>query len=77
MISSGFRFMNIPRMECESYQDYLERTYFILNNFKTGKYSYEELIEKSRLYYTMKVLKCVYCEKSMNEIKNMGEYAGV
>lgn len=77
MLSSGYKFIEIPRMDCESFQDYLERSYFVINNLKSRKYSYDVLLEKSLLYHSIKVLKCNYSPKSMDEIKEMSKFAGV
>lgn len=75
MIQSGFKFIEVKRIECESFQNYLERCNFISNNFKTGKYDLDKLIEKSKLYYSIKILKCKYNEKILSEIENMAKYA--
>jgi len=77
MLSSGYKFIEIPRMDCESFQDYLERSYFVINNLKSRKYTYDVLLEKSLLYHSIKVLKCNYSSKSMDQIKEMSKFAGV
>jgi len=76
-MQSGFRFFNIERFECESFQDYLERCYFITNNFKSGQYNFDDLVEKSKLYNSVKILKCKYSDDQMKKIKEMAEYSGV
>lgn len=77
MIQSGFKFIEVERMECESFQNYLERCNFISNNFKTGKYDLDVLIKKSQLFYSIKILKCKYNEKILSEIENMVKYSDV
>lgn len=77
MISSGFKFFEIKRLNSESFQDYLERYYFIVNNLRSGKYSYEELLEKSLIFSSIKVLKCGYQDSTMKEIDEMSIYAGL
>ena len=77
MILSGFKTVELNRLECESFQDYLERIYFVINNLKFGKYDFENLVEKSLLFYSVKVLKCKYDISTMDELQNMCKYAGV
>lgn len=77
MQSSGFKTLIIPRQECESFQDYLERSYFIMNNLKNEKYSLDEITNKSYIYNAIKILKCHYDEKVEKEIEEMAKYAGV
>jgi len=77
MFSSGFKLIKVERLDCESFQDYLERSYFIINNLKNQKFSYEQIVEKSLLYNSIRVLKCGYSEEVLNEIKKMSDYAGV
>ena len=77
MITSGFQLFCIKRYDQESYDDYMERSYFILNNIRKGQYTYEELVEKSYFFYCIQKLGCKYHPKIMEEIKNMAEYAGL
>ena len=77
MLSIGFKNLEIERFGNESFQDYLERCYFIGNNLRNKKYTYEELVDKSMLFYYIKVLKCGYSDDIMNEIKEMSKFAGV
>lgn len=77
MFSAGYKFVEIERIDCESFQDYLERCYFVINNLKSGEYDYEFLIEKSKLYRLVKILKCRYDEKTMDEIRKMAIYSSV
>lgn len=77
MFSAGFKFIDIERLKCESFQDYLERCYFVINNMKNGKYNYGELVEKSLMFHSIKVIGCRYSPDTMNEIREMVKYAGV
>jgi hypothetical protein len=77
MNTSGFQIFNIKRYDIESYDDYMERSFFILNNMRSGKYTFETLLEKSYFYYSIQKLGCKYNTKIMNEIKNLAVYAGL
>lgn len=77
MNASGFQIFNIKRYDIESYDDYMERSFFILNNMRSGKYTFETLLEKSYFYYSIQKLGCKYNTKIMNEIKNLAVYAGL
>lgn len=77
MIISGFRTIELDRLECESFQDYMERCYFVVNNLKNGKYDYDNLVNMSLLFHSIKVLRCSYEKQRMNEIIEMCKYAGV
>jgi hypothetical protein len=77
MFSAGFKFIDIERLKCESFQDYLERCNFVVMNFKSEKYDLGYLIEKSKLFRAVKVLKCVYPENVMKEINEMSLFAGL
>lgn len=77
MILTGFKFVDVKRLDSESFQDYLERSYFVVNNLKKGKYSLDELIDKSLLFNAIKVSKCTYSPQTMEEIEEMCKYAGV
>jgi len=77
LISSGFDFVEIERRDCESFQNYMERCYFIINNRKRGKYSLEELVGKSILYQAIVKMGCKYSLEIMGEIKDMCDYAGI
>jgi hypothetical protein len=77
MIASGFKLFCVKRYDQESYDDYMERSYFILNNLRKELYTYDELVEKSYFFYCIQKLGCKYNPKIMEEIKNMAEYAGL
>lgn len=77
IVTSGFKSIEVERLDCESYQNYLERTYFIMNNLKSGKYDIDELIQKSLIYYSIKVLGCGYVKDTENCIRDMSKFAGV
>jgi hypothetical protein len=77
MSSSGFIYADIKRFPNESYNNYLERTVFILNNLKAKKLSFDELVQKSFYFHSMKVLKCGYSSETNQEIKNMSQFAGI
>ncbi len=77
MNASGFQIFNIKRYDYESYDDYIERSFFILNNMRSGKYTFETLLEKSYFYYSIQKLGCKYNTIIMNEIKNLAIYAGL
>lgn len=77
IINSGFNFVNIERHKCESFQNYMARCYFIVNNLKKKKYNLEELIEKSKIFHAITILNCTYPKNIMDEIKEMCEYAGI
>ena len=76
MIATGFKFIDIERYNYESYDDYIERCYFIINNLKKGEYKLEELIEKSKFFYNIYKLKCKYNSNITDEINKMTKYAG-
>lgn len=77
MNASGFQLFTIIRYEYESYDDYIERSFFISNNMRTGKFTFENLVEKSYFYYCIQKLGCKYNSKIMNEIKDLTVYAGL
>jgi hypothetical protein len=77
MNTSGFKIFTITRYDTESYDDYIERSFFILNNMRSGKYTFEALVEKSYFYYSIKKLGCKYTTQIMNDIKNLAVYAGL
>ena len=47
MNTSGFQLFTVKRYEQESYDDYMERSFFILNNMRSGKFTFDILVEKS------------------------------
>jgi hypothetical protein len=77
MNTSGFQIFSVNRYDTESYDDYIERSFFILNNMRSGKYTFETLVEKSYFYYCIKKLGCKYNTKIIDEIKNLAIYAGL
>jgi len=77
MILSGFQFIDIKREECESFQNYMERCYFIINNLRTGKFNLEELINKSLFFRSIKIFKCSYSKQIMEEISTLSKNAGI
>ncbi len=77
MQSSGFKIFNIRRLECESFQDYLERSSFIMNNLKNEKYTFENIVNISLLYNSVKILKCGYDVNTLRELEEMCKYSGV
>ena len=74
---SGFQIYKVNRYDAESYDDYMERSFFILNNMRSGNYNYDVLIEKSYIYYCIQKLGCKYNKKIMDEIRNLAIYAGL
>jgi len=74
---SGFQLFTVNRYDYESYDDYMERSFFILNNMRSGKYKFEILVEKSYLYYCIQKLGCKYNRKIMDEIRDLAIYAGL
>ena len=77
LINSGFNFINIERNKCESFQNYMTRCHFIVNNLKKEKYNLEQLLEKAIIFQAITVLGCKYPTVIMEEIKEMCEYAGI
>ena len=77
MLSIGFKFLDVERLRGESYDDYLERSVFIGNNFKLGEYDLETLIEKSKIYSNIKVLGCKYSANIMEEISRISRQGSV
>jgi hypothetical protein len=77
MNTSGFQLFTVKRYECESYDDYMERSFFILNNIRSGKYTFDYLVEKSYFFYCIQKLGCKYNMQIMDEIKNLAVYAGL
>jgi hypothetical protein len=74
---SGFQLFSVKRYDYESYDDYMERSFFILNNMRSGKYTFENLVEKSYFFYCIQKLGCKYNEKIMDEIRCLAIYAGL
>jgi hypothetical protein len=77
MNASGFQVFTVTRYDYEAYDDYIERSFFILNNMRSGKYTYEALVDKSYFYYCIQKLGCKYSTPIMDEIKNLAVYAGL
>jgi len=77
MNASGFQVFKIKRYEQESYDDYMERFFFILNNMRTGKYTFDLLVDKSYFFYCIQKLGCKYNATIMEEIGNLAIYAGL
>ena len=77
MNASGFQIFYVKRYDYESYDDYMERSFFILNNMRSGKYTFENLVEKSHFFYCIQKLGCKYNQKITDEIKNLAVYAGL
>lgn len=71
MIATGFQFIDIKREECESFQDYMERCYFIINNLRMGNHTLEYLTDKSLVFRSMKILNCKYNSQISNEINDL------
>ena len=74
---SGFQVFSVKRYDYESYDDYMERSFFILNNMRSGKFTFDILVEKSYFFYCIQKLGCKYNARIMNEIKNLAVYAGL
>jgi hypothetical protein len=74
---SGFQVFTVKRYDAESYDDYMERSFFILNNIRSGKYTFDDLVEKSYFFYCIQKLGCTYPTRIMDEIKNLAVYAGL
>ena len=51
--------------------------FFILNNMRSGKYTFDDLVEKSYFFYCIQKLGCTYPTRIMDEIKNLAVYAGL
>ena len=77
MNTSGFKLFTVKRYDSESYDDYIERSFFILNNVRSGKFTFDILVEKSYFFYCIKKLGCKYNHKIMDEIRNLAIYAGL
>jgi hypothetical protein len=77
MNTSGFQLFTVNRYDSESYDDYMERSFFILNNMRSGNYKFEMLVDKSYIYYCIQKLGCKYNKKIMDEIRNLAIYAGL
>ena len=45
MNATGFQVFTVKRYDAESYDDYMERSFFILNNMRCGKYTFDDLVE--------------------------------
>ena len=74
---SGFQIFTVKRYATESYNDFMERSYFILNNLRGSNYTYEELVDKSYFFYCIQKLGCTYNVRIMDEIRAMAIYAGL
>ena len=74
---SGFQLFTVKRYEQESYDDYMERSFFILNNMRSGKYTFDDLVEKSYFFHCMQKLGCTYTTRIMTEIRDLAVYAGL
>ncbi len=77
MNTSGFQLFTVKRYEQESYDDYMERSFFILNNMRSGKYTFDNLVEKSYFFHCIQKLGCTYTTRIMDEIRNLAVYAGL
>jgi hypothetical protein len=77
MNASGFQVFTIIRYDSESYDDYMERSFFILNNVRSDKFTYDILVEKSYFFYCIQKLGCKYNARIMDEIRNLAVYAGL
>lgn len=77
MNTSGFQVFTVKRYDAESYNDYMERSFFILNNMRSGKYTFDDLVEKSYFFYCIQKLGCTYTTGIMDEVKNLAVYAGL
>jgi hypothetical protein len=74
---SGFQLFTVKRYDAESYDDYMERSYFILNNMRSKKYTFDDLVEKSYFFYCIQKMGCTYTNGIMDEIRNLSIYAGL
>ena len=77
MNASGFQVFTVKRYEYESYDDYMERSFFILNNLRSGKYTFDDLVNKSYFFYCIQKLGCKYNTGITDEIRNLAVYAGL
>ena len=77
MNTSGFQLFTVKRYDQESYDDYMERSFFILNNVRSGKFTFDFLVEKSYFFYCIQKLGCKYNARIMNEISDLAIYAGL
>lgn len=74
---SGFKVFTVTRYEQESYDDYMERSFFILNNMRSGKYTFDDLVEKSYFFHCMQKLGCKYSTRIMDDVRDLAVYAGL
>jgi len=74
---SGFQLFTVKRYEQESYDDYMERSFFILNNMRSGKYTFDDLVEKSYFFYCIQKLGCKYSTTIMDDVRDLAVYAGL
>ena len=74
---SGFQVFSVKRYDDESYEDYMERSFFILNNMRSGKYTFDNLVEKSYFFHCIQKLGCTYTTRIMDEIRKLAVYAGL
>ena len=77
MNATGFKIFTVTRYETESYKDYIERSYFILNNMRSEKYTFNDLVDKSYFFYCIQKMGCKYNERIMEEIRSLANYAGL
>jgi len=77
MNTSGFQLFTIKRYDSESYDDYMERSFFILNNVRIGKFTFDILVEKSYFFYCIQKLGCKYNHQIMDEIRKLAVCAGL
>lgn len=74
---SGFQVFSVKRYDVESYDDYMERSFFILNNMRSGQYTFDDLVDKSYFFHCMQKLGCTYTTRIMDEIRDLAVYAGL
>ena len=77
MNATGFKIFTVTRYDTESYQDYIERSYFILNNMRSEKYTFNDLVDKSYFFYCIQKMGCKYNERITDEIRILADYAGL
>ena len=67
MNASGFQVFTVKRYDAESYNDYMERSFFILNNVRSGKYTFDDLVEELLKDYAVEKMLCEHDTKELLE----------
>ena len=70
VIESNGIFYKINKNKYESRELYLQRCWFIINNYKLKKFKFKELIYLSNLWINIKYNNVIYTDKIMLFIKD-------